>query len=178
MSSVLRLSCCAVVGLIQTALSQVILFCGLGQLLQPAVVGERSVPDGRIGPEHDLHALRLLWTGAAAGAFAVTLSAGSAVFGTTPSCSAFCQKMSKLPDLGLALPVFLDQIVSRFVGLSGQRRDHFVRGLAAVERRDQRLDEADGSVEAADIAPGFQIMRFRNVPDALARRFRPEKSPR
>ena len=45
-------------GLTSATLSQVDLRHGVGQLLQPAVVGEPAVPDRRVGPEHQLDARR------------------------------------------------------------------------------------------------------------------------
>src|ERR1700722_175517 len=95
MSPVFRLCCCAVLGLIHTALSQVILVCGLGNSCsQPLLANDPSqiVGSGRNTISKPWAAL----AGDAGGAFAVTVIAGSAVLGTTPSCSAFCQKMSKL----------------------------------------------------------------------------------
>ena len=44
-----------------------------------------------------------------------------------------------------------------------------MRALARVERRDQRLDDADGSVIGARIAPGFEVMRFIHMPVAVLR---------
>ena len=77
--------------------------------------------------------------------------------------------MSKLGTLACALPVGLHQIMIRFIGLAAQRGDHFERGLAAIKRRDQRLDKTNRAVESANIAPGFQIVRFGNIPHALQR---------
>src|SRR6202044_3013754 len=94
----LRLLCCAVAGLIQTALSQVILLWGLGSSCsQPLLAND---PSQMVGSGRNM--ISRPWavsTGEAGGVFAVTLIAASAVFGTTPSCSAFCQKMSKLGTL-------------------------------------------------------------------------------
>ena len=38
--------------------------------------------------------------------------------------------------------------------------------MRAVERSDQRLDHAERAVECARIAPGFEVMRFGDVPVA------------
>src|ERR1700683_119345 len=95
MSSVLRLSRCAVVGLTHAALSQVILFCGLGSSWsQPLLAHDPSqmAGSGRIIISRPCAGVD--WPLAAA--LAETLMAGSAVFGTTPSCSAFCQKMAEV----------------------------------------------------------------------------------
>ena len=39
-----------------------------------------------------------------------------------------------------------------------------MRALAAVERRNQRLNDADRSVVGASIAPGFEFVRLIDVP--------------
>src|SRR5690242_6340749 len=41
--------------------------------------------------------------------------------------------------------------------------------MRAVERRDERLNDADGAVISAGIAPGFEVVRFGNVPVAILR---------
>ncbi len=64
----------------------------------------------------------------------------------------------------LFLPVLLNQIVSGETRLAGENRDDFVRGLAAIQRLDQRLNDAHCAVIGAGIAPRFEIVRFGNVP--------------
>ena len=64
----------------------------------------------------------------------------------------------------LFLPVGLNEIVSGCGGVSGEDGDDFVGALAVVERLDQRLNDADGAVVGAGIAPGFEIVSFGNVP--------------
>ena len=64
----------------------------------------------------------------------------------------------------LLLPVGADEIISSRVGLPGEQRDEFQRALAVVERSDQRLDDADGAVVGAGIAPGFEFVRRADVP--------------
>src|SRR5579872_928707 len=94
MSPILRFFCCDVFGLIQMALSQVILFAGLGiSCSQPLLENDPSqmVESGRNTISIPCGVLG--W--GAGGIFAVTFAAGNAVFGTMPSCSAFCQKISK-----------------------------------------------------------------------------------
>ena len=60
----------------------------------------------------------------------------------------------------LRLPVILDDLMPGGVGLSGEQRDQLVRALAVVERRNQRLHDADRTVVGARIAPGFEVVRF------------------
>ena len=50
--------------------------------------------------------------------------------------------------------------------MPGEQRDEFHRALAVVKRRDQRLDDADGAVVGAGIAPGFEFVRLVHVPVA------------
>ena len=57
-----------------------------------------------------------------------------------------------------------DQIVARGIGLTCEQRDEFHGALATVEGRNQRLDDADGAVVSAGIAPGFEFMRLIDVP--------------
>ncbi len=44
-----------------------------------------------------------------------------------------------------------------------------MNGAAKIERQDQRLHDGDGAVVGPGIAPGFQEMRFGNVPLAQFR---------
>src|ERR1700719_3931316 len=94
MSSVTTLCCVAVVGLIQTALSQVILFWGLGNSCsQPLLAND---PSQMVGSGRNRISIPCAcWAAGAGGALAVTLAVARALLGTTPSCRAFCQKMSK-----------------------------------------------------------------------------------
>src|SRR5580693_9149683 len=99
LSSVLRPSFCAVAGLTQAALSHVILFCGLGSSCsQPLFDHDPSqrAGSGRIMISRPCDG----FDSPADGALAVTLMAASAVFGTTPSCNDFCQKISNVPVFG------------------------------------------------------------------------------
>src|SRR6267143_2474751 len=41
--------------------------------------------------------------------------------------------------------------------------------MRVIERRDQRLNHAQGTVESASVAPGFEVMRFGDVPVAKFR---------
>src|SRR5579862_5954036 len=95
MSPLFRFFCCDVLGLIQMALSHVILFAGLGiSCSQPLLENDPSqiVASGRNTISIPCGVLGV----AAGGIFAVTFAAGKTVFGTMPSLSAFCQKISKL----------------------------------------------------------------------------------
>src|ERR1700733_16160091 len=98
MSPTFRFFCCEVLGLIQMALSQVILFWGLGSSCsQPLLAND---PSQMVGSGRKMISMPCAVLGCdAGGALAVTFTAGSAVLGTTPSCSAFCQKISKLGTL-------------------------------------------------------------------------------
>ena len=52
------------------------------------------------------------------------------------------------------------------VGLAGERAEHFVRRASFVERRDERLDDRDGAVVRARVAPRLERVRVRHVPVA------------
>ena len=99
------------------------------------------------------HACRRAWRGAAGG--------GCRPAGATPP--------AVVPGAALGNaaavhhPVLADEVVTRTLAF-GQRRQHFVRRLAAVERRDQRLHDAHRAVVGAHVAPRFEEVRFRNVP--------------
>src|SRR6202041_1944283 len=64
----------------------------------------------------------------------------------------------------LLLPVCANQIVARGIGLAGEQRDKFQRTLAAVERRNQWLNNADGSVVSTRVTPGFEFVCLIDVP--------------
>ncbi len=51
-----------------------------------------------------------------------------------------------------------------------QYRQHLVSRAALVKRLDQRLGDGGGAVEGTRVAPGFQVMRFGQMPVALPRR--------
>ena len=60
----------------------------------------------------------------------------------------------------LLLPVGANEIVAGRVGLTGEQRDEFDGALAVVKRRNQRLNDADGAVVGARVAPGFEFVRL------------------
>ena len=66
----------------------------------------------------------------------------------------------------LALPVAAHQFVTGLSGVTGEQSDHFVRRMVIVQRRNQGLNDSDGAVEGAAIAPGFQRMGGGGVPMA------------
>jgi len=66
----------------------------------------------------------------------------------------------------LFLPVGLYEIVSREAGLAREDGNDLVRALAAVERLNERLNDADRSIVGAGVAPGLEIMRLRHMPMA------------
>jgi hypothetical protein len=70
----------------------------------------------------------------------------------------------------LTAPVLAHDVVPGPLRAVAHRREELVRGLAAVERRDQRLDDRGGAVVGARVAPGFEEMRFRDLPLAQRRR--------
>jgi hypothetical protein len=65
--------------------------------------------------------------------------------------------------------VLADDVIAGPLGVE-DRGHHFVRRLAVVERRDQRLYDAHRPIVGANVAPGFQEVGFRDVPVTLGRR--------
>src|SRR5580700_2611173 len=98
MSPMLRPFCCEVLGLIQTALSQVILFWGLGSSCSHPLLA--NDPSQIMGSGRNMISMPVTdFACGAGGIFAVTFTAGSAVLATMPSLSDCCQKISKLGAL-------------------------------------------------------------------------------
>jgi hypothetical protein len=67
------------------------------------------------------------------------------------------------------VPVVFDDVVARLLGLIRERREQLVGRLAAEEWRDERLQDRDGAVVRARVAPGLERVRRRDVPVAEAR---------
>ena len=165
----------AVAGLTIAALSQVSLVSGLGSLLEPAIIGEPAVQNRRIGPKNNLQRaaavvrrrrfLRRLAGRRAEIGLSVTGLRCAALPATTPSCNALRQNRSNS--------------VARFGASNNRARFRSPIGpvwpskrpavrapIAAVERRDQRLNDRHGAVVGAHVAPGFEIVRLGNMPVA------------
>ena len=138
----------------------------LRKFLQPAVVGESPVVNGRIAPEINFDAV-------------IGLVRGRKVSGLwcdllrRVRCTRDPAIMKRLPPEKievsarlLLLPISLNQIMPSDFGLSGQERNHLASALPAVEWLDERLDNTDGAVVSARVTPGFEIMRLVDVPMA------------
>ena len=67
------------------------------------------------------------------------------------------------------VPEPADDVVSRSLWTVAEGRHQFVRGLPAVERRDERLDDRRRAVMSARVAPRFEEVRLGNVPVAQCR---------
>ncbi|PYX22190.1 MAG: hypothetical protein DMG82_15295 [Acidobacteria bacterium] len=140
----------------------------LGKFLQPAVVGELAVVNGRVSAEIDLK--RLLIGG---GGFRWNVGLGGNGFRSIgrsldpPIVQRLAPEGFEVAAGMLLLPVGADQVVSGRVGDSGECRDEFMSALAGVEWRDQGLNDAGGSVVRAGIAPGFKRVRFVYMPVAI-----------
>ena len=67
-----------------------------------------------------------------------------------------------LDDTGF-LPSAANEIVSE-LGLIGKRCKDFRSGLTFVKRCNQRLNNGQGPVKRASVAPLFKTVRDRNVP--------------
>ena len=64
------------------------------------------------------------------------------------------------------LPVILDDVMPASLRLASKKRNQFVNALAVVKRSNQGLHDADRPVISARITPGFEIMRFADMPVA------------
>ncbi len=62
------------------------------------------------------------------------------------------------------MPVIAYQSVAGLAFVARKKGDQFVRGTAFVKRRDERLNDADGTVIGSCIAPGFKVVRGWAVP--------------
>ena len=61
-------------------------------------------------------------------------------------------------------PVALDDLVTAALRLIGEHLQNLDGGARRIQRLDQRLLNGDRAVEGARIAPGFQVVRLRQVP--------------
>ena len=64
----------------------------------------------------------------------------------------------------LLLPVGADEVVACRVRLAREQRDEFQSALAVIKRSDQWLNDADGTVIGAGVAPGFEFVCRVDVP--------------
>ncbi len=64
-------------------------------------------------------------------------------------------------------PKFLHHRQRRRIRFSQQGSQNLMRRFTLIQRRNQRLNDADRPVIRANIAPRLEIMRFGNVPVAV-----------
>ena len=141
----------------------------LRQFLQPAVIGEAPVVDARIGAEEELNVIRGRgFCGGQAGN--VEFQSGIDRWKRRACDDAIIQRFPpELFEIGRGirgLQAVAQHFVirdSRFVSESCER---FTRGMRVIERRDQRLNHAERTVESARVAPGLEVVRFGDVPIA------------
>ena len=158
-----------------TALSHVSRVIGFGSSCsQPLLAKRPSRTDGSLRKEISRPArcaLRIAACGLAlriAPDCTVTSLRGTRCSGTTPSCSQRRQVGDRR-----RLSTFQNSrtdVVRGALRPIAHRGQHFVRRLAAVERRDERLHDRDSAVVAARVAPRLQEVRLRNLPVAQRRR--------
>ena len=139
----------------------------LGEFLQPAVVGELSVVDGGVAADVELDGVGIGFRQVAD--FGRDRREAQIFRRESGSLDpAIVERLApELLEVGagvLLLPVGASEIVACSIGLAGEERDEFQRALAVIERSDQRLDDADGAVVGAGIAPGFEFVRLVHVP--------------
>src|SRR5581483_8961932 len=129
----------------------------LRKLLQPAVVGELSVPDGGIAADVELD-------GRVSGRLPANVIVLCCHGFRLVSCALDPTIVQRLaPELFevragvLLLPVSAYQVVATRIRLAGERGDEFDRAFGVVQRGNQRLNNTDRSVESAGITPGFEF---------------------
>ena len=66
----------------------------------------------------------------------------------------------------LSFPVVANSVMRASIAVARQHVHDFVVGLALINGSDQRLQDRDGPVVRAPVAPGLQIVGFRHVPVA------------
>ena len=170
----------AVFGLMYATLSHVTFESGLGNSCSQALLAKR--PSSTCGSGRKMISSPVFAAGAGAAG-----CAGAAVAAAPPRIEVPCEETVvqsvaperirrwRTPDRSvpqravteLSRPVLLHQIHRRLAGRAVQRGQHFNGGAAVVDRRDQRLNQGDRAVEAAHVAPRFQVVRFRQMPVAL-----------
>ena len=143
----------------------------LGEFLQPAVVGKATVVNRRVRREG--HFVR-----AADGSRGRRHRRGAHGFGRRRGAGNHAVVDGLAPGLvehragkrGLGLPVLAHQFVAVALGPIAEHRDDLVERLAAIERRDERLDDRGGAVVRARVAPLLEEVRAVDVPMTLRRR--------
>src|SRR2546430_4305414 len=58
------------------------------------------------------------------------------------------------------------RVVVRYARLVTECCKRFTRGVRVVQRRNERLNHAESAIEGARIAPGFEVVRFGDMPIA------------
>ena len=143
-----------------------------GPLLQPSVVGEPAVIHRRIGTENQLQPLRT-------GRWRLRLRqcrGPARAQRDVPDWQRrvrHCSIVNRLAPPGFEVrarmlrgPVVFHNLVRGALQLPRQHGQHFVRGLARVERRDQRLHDGHRAIVCPAVAPRLQVMGHGQVPVA------------
>ena len=146
----------------------------LGQLLQPAIVREAAVVERGIGPEENLDStLRGLLTGgdpSSRGSRGHNGSSRRRRRLRREGCAIDPAIVQRLTPRGvevaldISLRVGLDNLEGSHLRVVEQRLQHLVRAVAAVQRRDHRLDDRDSAVIATGIRPALEVVRLVDVP--------------
>ncbi len=124
----------------------------LGELLEPPVVCVSAVVDGRIRPEDDLGSLGGGRRGTG-GRLQRHLLGGEGCARDDPVIQHDAPAMLEIRGVQSALPVALDEIVRRRVGLTVENRDKLLRRPSPVQRIDQRLQDGLSPVECPSVTP-------------------------
>src|SRR6185369_5612575 len=135
----------------------------LRQFLEPSIVREASVEDGGIAPEHYFETasgLGRLWDCTALGRHAPR---GRSRAGNETVMQRLAPPAVKVAGV-LTLPIGLKQVVGDGFGISAEPDDEFILRLAAIQRRNQGLDKADGAIGGASVAPLLKVMGAVDMP--------------
>src|ERR1700676_1328820 len=76
----------------------------------------------------------------------------------------FAPELFKIGARALLLPIGANIIVPGSIGLAGKQRDEFNGAFAFIQRRDERLNDADCPIVGSSIAPGLEFVRLIDVP--------------
>ena len=142
----------------------------LGQLLEPAVIGEAAVPI--VGSGRKTISRLSGPSSAGAAGMAISLTLGETALGLlavpaiNPASRAVRQASSKSPGRFLAPPVVADDLQARSIGLAQEDGQQLVSRLALVERSDQRLLDRRRPVKRPQVAPRFEAMGLGDMPVA------------
>ena len=146
----------------------------LGAFLQPGIVGETAVPDRWVGLEHERERRGRRRPARAAAISAPAPSPAATRFrprSRSPASRATSRRNrpARTAPTGSS-PRLPHEIVGRSRERAGEQREQLVRGAGVVKRPDQRLHDAGGALESAQIRPALERVGQRQMPLAARAR--------